>query len=293
MPVGLTIGGRYELLERVGRGGTSVVWRARDAVSGRSVAVKMLAEWCARDGVLRRRLRHEAELALTVSHPAVVRVTCYGEGDPGAGIAPFLVMEFVDGVNLQDRLRGGGVRPVTAMRIGAGIASALVALHACGVVHCDVKPSNVMVAGGAVKLLDLGIAAVAGSRQPGLGRTQVLGTPQYVAPERLRGAPVRPPADVYALGVLLYRLLADGSPWTAEDTMNLLLAHVSVQPAPIPAGAEIPPTIRALCSRCLAKDPASRPTAREAEILLGNASGVSATPSGRAAPLRHDRRAAG
>jgi serine/threonine protein kinase len=262
------LGGRYLLLNQVGRGGMSVVWRARDNVSERLVAVKVLAEAAAEDPGLRRRLRQEARITAAVSSPNVVQVSDCGQYQCGDGTAPFIVMELVDGITLHDRLNAGPVPAAAAMRIGAQVASALAAIHAAGVVHCDIKPANIMLVGDAVKVVDFGIAAHAGSEDPLNHPFQVIGTPAYMAPERLTGHAVRAPADVYALGILLYRLLAGRSPWPVESTMQMLTAHVSQHPAPMPPRAEIPAFVTALGSQCLAKNPASRPSASEAEAVL-------------------------
>lgn len=259
---------RYELLDRAGRGGMSVVWQARDRASDRLAAIKVLAEPYAEDHSLRQRLRQEARIAATVSSPHVVQARDYGEHRHGEGTAPFIVMEFVDGITLQDRLNAGPVPPVAAMLIGAQLASALAAIHAAGVVHNDIKPANVMLAGDTVKVVDFGIAVRAGSQDALSHPFRVMGTPAYMAPERLTGDTVLAPTDVYALGILLYRLLAGRSPWRVENTLQMLIAHVSEQPASMPPRPDIPTFVTTLSRRCLAKDPASRPSAHEAELLL-------------------------
>jgi len=274
------LGGRYELLDRVGRGGMSVVWRARDRVSDRLVAVKVLAEAYADDHELRQRLRQEAQVAAMVSSPYVAQASGCGEYQRGDRMAPFIVMEFVDGITLQDRLNAGPVLPAAAMRIGAQVASALAAIHEAAVVHCDIKPANVMLVGDAVKVVDFGIAARAGSEDTLSHPFQVLGTPAYMAPERLTGDAVLASADVYALGILLYRLLAGRSPWLVESTMQMLAAHVSEQPAPMPPLAEIPTFVASLCNQCLAKNPDSRPSAHDAGLLLACGARASADPRG-------------
>lgn len=260
---GDVVAGRYELLDRLGRGGMSVVWRARDGLFDRLVALKVLAEPYAAD----RDLLQEARVTAMVSSPYVVRTFDYGENHPDSTLQ-FIVLELVDGITLQERLTAGSVPPAAAMRIAAQVASAVAAIHAAAVVHCDIKPANVMLTRNGVKIVDFGIATAARAEPAPSEPFRLLGTPAYLAPERITGNDVRAPADVYALGVLLYRLLADRPPWHVDTTTQMLVAHVSAPPEPMPARAGIPPFVTTLASRCLAKDPASRPTAREAELLL-------------------------
>jgi len=276
-------GSRYELLDRVGRGGMSVVWRARDTVTDRLVAVKVLDERYAADRTLRQRIREEARIAATVSSPYVVRAFRHGDHQRGDERLPFVVMELVDGITLQERLNAGPMPPALAVGVGAQVAAGLAAIHAAGVVHCDVKPSNIMLVGDTAKIVDFGIAVRAGSGDALNRPFQILGTPAYMAPERLTGGVVRAPADVYALGILLYRLLAGASPWSVEDTMRMLVAHVSDEPAPLPPRAGIPASVAALADRCLAKDPAARPSAAEAELVLSLGSLTGAEVDGSAA----------
>jgi serine/threonine protein kinase len=202
---------RFTLVERIGAGGMSEVWRATDEVLDRPVAVKVLTSPPA--GAERLTWR-EARAAARLTHPNVTRVYDYGELSlPGGDPAGYLVMELVDGQSLAARLSAGPVPWPEAVRIVRQVASALAAAHRLGVVHRDIKPGNVMLAGEAgdtVKVLDFGIAAVAGAdTDPG----RLLGTPRYAAPERSdTTAPARPESDVYSLGVLLHEALAGHPP---------------------------------------------------------------------------------
>jgi len=269
------LGGRYRLVERLGMGGMSVVWRAYDEVLGRQVAVKVLAAKFAADQDSRDRIRAEAQAAARLSHPHVTGVYDYGEStaDDGATV-PYVVMELISGRTLAERLARGPMPWRAALRVGAEVAAALAAAHARGLVHRDVKPANVMLTPAGAKVVDFGIAAIAGeSGEPGPDG-MLLGTPAYLAPERLAGGPVRPATDVYALGLLLYRSLTGGLPWKAETTTQMITAHVYVEPAPLPALDGVPEGVSDLCLRCLAKNPADRPTSREVARTLAAAAGI-------------------
>jgi serine/threonine-protein kinase len=152
-------------------------------------------------------------------------------------------MELLRGGTLQDRLAGGPVPPRFAMRVCAEVAAALAAAHADGLVHRDIKPANVMVTPDGVKVVDFGIAAAIGSARPSDG--EVIGTPAYVAPERLIDDAVQPASDVYALGVLLYRLLSGHAPWSADTTTQMLSAHIYVEPEPLAPLPEVPDYVTA------------------------------------------------
>jgi serine/threonine protein kinase len=268
------LGGRYRLITPVGTGGMAVVWRARDEVLGRTVAVKVLTAEYAGDQESRDRIRHEARAAATLSHPNIAHVHDYGETGEAGEVFPYVVMELVPGGTLLERLAAGPVAPKYAMRICSEIAAALAAAHAEGLVHRDVKLANVMLAPTGAKVVDFGIAAVAAPSGSGAVDSALFGTPAYLAPERLIDDAVEPASDVYALGVVLYRLLAGHSPWTTESTTQMLTAHIYVDPAPLPPTNGVPEYIRELCDRCLAKDPTTRPSAREAAALLGRAAGL-------------------
>ncbi len=268
------LAGRYRLLARLGAGGMSVVWRAHDDVLDREVAVKVLAPELAKDPGLPARVRIEARAAARLRHPNVVEVHDYGETEDHL---PYVVMELVDGRSLADVLNRGAVPWRSAALIGAQVAAALAAAHARGIVHRDVKPSNVMVTSAGVKLVDFGISATVGEADRIGG--EVIGTPAYLAPERLGGGPVRPATDVYALGLLLYLMLAGRLPWQASTTTQMLRAHRYLEPAGLPIVAGLPAEVAELVAWCLTKDPADRPGADEAARILADAAGLAPTPT--------------
>jgi eukaryotic-like serine/threonine-protein kinase len=251
---------RYRLIEQLGAGGMSVVWRAHDEVLGRPVAVKQLPD--AADPASHRRIQAEARAAAVLSHPNIAAVYDFGHT---AGGAPFVVMELIDGESLEDRLQraGGPLRVTEALRVAAQLASALAAVHARGLVHHDVKPANVMLTGGGVKLVDFGVSAIAGE-----DTDQLIGTPAYLAPERLRGIPPMPATDVYALGVVLHRMLTGELPWPVTTTEEMLHAHRRLAPAPLPADLDLPAGVADAVRRCLAKAPGNRPPATELATLF-------------------------
>ena len=266
------LAGRYRLLDRLGAGGMSEVWRAHDRVLDREVAIKVLDTDHA-DPDLTQRIQFEARSAARLCHPHVIAVYDYGETEDGV---PYVVMELVDGHSLATVLRDGALPWPTAVTICAQVATALAAAHQCGIVHRDVKPSNVMVTPDGVKLVDFGISATVGEAD-GVGG-EVFGTPAYLAPERLRGGVVRPATDVYALGLLLYLTLAGRLPWTASTTTEMLTAHRYLEPDILPPVLGLPFDVADLCRRCTAKDPADRPSAAEAARILSEVAGLSRTP---------------
>jgi hypothetical protein len=269
---GQLIAGRYRLRERLGQGGMSVVWRADDDVLGREVAVKVLSAALAGDPGQRRQIRDEARAAARLRHTNVVAVYDYGEFTDAGRTLSYVVMELVDGRTLADMLTGGRLPWKVATLVGAQVAAALAAAHADGIVHRDVKPANVMVTSSGVKLVDFGISAAVGAVDGQDG--QVLGTPAYLAPERIEGGPVRPATDVYALGLLMYLALAGQMPWEASTVTQMVKAHIYAKPAPLPAIAGLPPAVARLTARCLAKRPADRPSAIEVAEVLGEVAGL-------------------
>ncbi|WP_051042210.1 serine/threonine-protein kinase [Actinoplanes missouriensis] len=276
------LAGRYRLVERLGAGGMSVVWRGFDEVLGRQVAVKVLPPSTSTDPSFRRRLRAEAQAAARLTHPHITNVYDYGEattvdGEP----VPYVVMELVDGESLAAVLARVRTLPwPTAVRISAEVAAALASAHARGIVHRDVTPANVMLTPAGAKVVDFGISALIGENDVDPDGS-LMGTPAYLAPERLEGGQVSPATDVYAVGLLVYRMLIGQLPWDVGTTTALLRAHQYVEPEPLPPVDGLPPAVEALIGRCLEKRPADRPpTAEVAHVLAGLAAGAPPVTSG-------------
>jgi serine/threonine-protein kinase len=269
------IGGRYRLLERLGIGGMSVVWRGYDEVLGRDVAVKVLAPRLAGDQNFRQRLRVEAQAAGRLCHPHITTVYDYGESTTASGVAlPYVVMELVDGESMADRLADDDRLPWrVAVAACAQVASALSAAHARGIVHRDVTPGNVMLTSGGAKVVDFGISALAGATDVDPAGS-LLGTPAYLAPERLDGGPVEPASDVYGLGLLLYKSITGRLPWPVTNTTQMLKAHRQLEPPVIAQVPGLPQEIVQLCRRCLAKRPEDRPSSEEAARTLAEIAGL-------------------
>jgi serine/threonine-protein kinase len=269
LSAGQRLDGRYLLLEKLGAGGMSVVWKAFDAVLDRGVAIKVLAQHRATDQESRGRIRAEAQAVAKLSHPNITSVHDYGEAADGDGTpVPFVVMELLDGQTLAERLREGPMSWREAASICAGVASGLAAAHARGLVHRDVKPSNVMLTPGGVKVVDFGLAGFAGSPESLEEDGGFYGTPAYLAPERLVNDVIVAATDVYALGLLLYLCLTNELPWNADTPTQMIRNHQYEAPAPLPKIDGLPRGVTDLCAACLAKDPNRRPKASEAARVL-------------------------
>ena len=252
---GRVLGGRYRLTRELARGGMATVWDAQDPLLSRRVAVKILHPELAIDASVRARFRHEAVAAAKLSHPAIVAT--YDTGDDGVA---YIVMQLVEGPTLRRMLdRRGPLPPGEAADIAAQVAEALDHAHRHGLVHRDIKPANVLVPpDGQIKVTDFGIAKATGDED--LTRTgTVVGTARYLAPEQVSGDPVDGRADVYALGLVFYEMLTGTLPFTGESEVTTAMARLTRAPEPVRAlRADVPPTIDAIVSRCLALDPDDR-----------------------------------
>lgn len=254
--------GRYRLGECVGSGGAAIVHRAEDVTLGRTVAVKIMRAGTDGPDAGARTRREMAALA-ALDHPGLVTLL---DAKIVPGGPEYLVMEFVDGPSLRDRLDEGRLTPREVSDVARDLAEALRAAHDAGVVHRDVKPSNVLLAPTGVaahpvqaKLADFGIAQLLDSTRltsPGM----VLGTPAYVAPEQARGAAPAPSADVFALGVVVVEMLAGRRPYSGMTPAEVVAARQTVRP-PLPAGLDA--GWAELLRRMTDLDPLTRPTAEE------------------------------
>ncbi|MEU2615443.1 serine/threonine-protein kinase [Micromonospora sp. NPDC007271] len=282
-----TLGGRYELELRVGVGGMSEVWRAHDLVLDRTVAVKLISPGLDGEAGSAERIRAEARAAARLVHPNVASVHDFGTATAADGRElPYIVMELAEGETLAAHLRGGPLDWRIAARVCAEVSAALAAAHAHGIVHRDVKPANVILAPSGVKVLDFGIAAPTGTPDhtpDGI----VLGTPAYLAPEQLDRRPATPAADLYALGVLLYYCLTGRLPYAAGSTTQLLGTRRRRPPEPLPEIDGLPAEVADLCRRCLAEEPAARPTSLMAALLLAEVVDARVYVPMLAAPPRH------
>jgi predicted Ser/Thr protein kinase len=255
--VGDLIADRYELEELVGSGGMSSVFRARDRLLDRHVALKVLHAQYAGDEEYVERFRHEARAVAQLSHPHIVTVIDRGVD----GRRQFIVFEYVDGENLKDLVRRSGRLPVRrAVELAYAVADGLAFAHAQGLVHRDVKPQNVLLDDeGEVKVTDFGIAR---SLEVERGVTQtgtVVGTSNYISPEQAGGKGVTPASDVYSLGIVLYELLTGEVPFPGENFVAVALRHINEPPPDLAAQRpDVPPRVVAAVERALAKDPAAR-----------------------------------
>ncbi|MFC8793142.1 serine/threonine-protein kinase [Streptomyces cinereoruber] len=262
---GLLLAGRYRLGETIGRGGMGKVWRAHDEVLHRVVAVKELTagRFVAEADrlVLHARTQKEARAAARITHPGVVTVHDVLEHDA----RPWIVMQYVDGPSLADAAKESGtVEPREAARIGLHVLGALRAAHAAGVLHRDVKPGNILLArDGRVLITDFGIAAIEGDST--ITRTgEIVGSIDYLAPERVKGGDPGPASDLWSLGATLYTAVEGTSPFRRTSPISTMQAVVTEEPPhPEKAGA-LTPVIVAL----LRKDPAQRPRADEVGRML-------------------------
>ncbi|MEV6413376.1 protein kinase [Kribbella sp. NPDC051718] len=258
--LGELVAGRYRLGDPVGRGGMGAVYRAKDELLGRDVAVKLLLP--TREGPqAQARFRREARAAAMICDPYVVATYDFGPHEDGF----FLAMELVEGHTLSVELNWRGpLEPDWAVEIVRQAAAGLAAIHQHGLVHRDIKPGNLLVTDdGVVKVADFGIVRILGDTTTTLTAAgQVVGTSHYLAPERAIGKPAGAASDVYALGCVLYQLLTGHPPFQAEDAASIMYQHVQVTPTP---PSELRPHCagepEALLFWMMNKDPAQRPTA--------------------------------
>jgi serine/threonine protein kinase len=281
--VGRLLGDRYRLTGRIAGGGMGEVWRAKDTVLGRDVAVKILRREYADDPTFLARFRNEARHTAGLSHAGIAAVYDFGEGSPEEGGSPYLVMEFVPGEPLSALLsREGSLPAERTLDIVGQTALGLQAAHEAGVIHRDVKPGNILVTPtGTVKVTDFGIARAANA-VPLTQTGAIMGTAFYISPEQASGRPVTPASDIYSLGIVAYECLTGRRPFDGDTPVSVALAQVSQEPPALPD--DVPPPVHDLVMQLLAKDPAQRPASAgklgvEA-LALGRALAAATVPAG-------------
>ncbi|MCB0954254.1 MAG: Stk1 family PASTA domain-containing Ser/Thr kinase, partial [Microthrixaceae bacterium] len=252
------LGDRYEIHQRLARGGMAQVYLARDRSLDRPVAIKELVPEFATDPSFVERFRREAQAAANLAHPNIVGVYDWGTQDG----TYFIVMEYIDGPSLSQVIRRDGpLHPRRAMELASEVAGALGFAHSRGVVHRDVKPGNVLLTGsGQSKVTDFGIARALSSPDEDLTQAgSVMGTATYFSPEQAQGQPVDPRSDLYSLGVVLYEMVTGRAPFTGDSPLAIAYKHVQDQPAPpssiIP---DLPVGVDAIVMKLLSKRPDDR-----------------------------------
>ncbi|RKH97857.1 serine/threonine protein kinase, partial [Corallococcus praedator] len=259
--IGSVLQGRYRIIERLAAGGMGIVYRGERLEVGKSVAIKFLHAWAAREEDFRKRFQVEARAMSRLTHPCCVSVMDFGVDQE----SPYMVMDFVTGDTLRGLLREGPLplpRALGALRqVLAGLAHA----HEQGIIHRDIKPENIIVThavglGEQVRILDFGLAKLR-DEVTGITSGMMLGTPAYMAPEQIHGEPVGPPTDLYAAGVLLFELLTGKKPFSATGNAELLRMHREVTPPLLRAVAPeagFRAELEAALAKAMAKSPAER-----------------------------------
>ena len=260
---------RYELQELIGGGGMADVYKAQDKLLDRAVAVKILHQQYANDAEFVEKFRREATAAAKLAHPNIVNI--YDVGEDGG--SQYIVMEYVSGPTLKEVIQQKGcLEPIEAVRIAKEIASALESAHRNNLVHCDIKPHNILVMpDGHIKVTDFGIArAVSASTMTYSG--SVMGSVHYFSPEQAKGTVITTKSDVYSLGVVLYEMLTGKLPFNGETSVSIALKHLQEEPVPIrQLNPSIPPVLEAIVQKAMSKDPADRPSSTELYADLNQA----------------------
>jgi beta-lactam-binding protein with PASTA domain/predicted Ser/Thr protein kinase len=254
--IGTVFDGRYRIVRKLGTGGMADVYLAEDQELGRRVAIKILNDRHAADDQFVERFRREAKNAAGLSHPNIVSVYDRGTAEG----TYYIAMEYLDGRSLKELIVSRGPAPVrTAVEYARQVLAAVGFAHRHGIVHRDIKPHNVLVAGdeGRLKVTDFGIARSGASQMTEVG--SIIGTAQYLSPEQARGSPVDQTSDLYSVGVVLYELLTGQVPFTGDTPLEIAMKHLSEIPKPpSELRPEVPGDLDLVVLRALAKDPADR-----------------------------------
>lgn len=257
--------GPYQVTDALGAGGMGVVFRARDTRLERTVAIKVLPEHLSSDPLRNERFHREAKIISGLSHPNICALYDIGQQNG----SQYLVLEYIEGESLADRLRRGPLPIAETLKIGAEIASALETAHRNGIVHRDLKPANVMLTKNGAKLLDFGLAkpalmAAAAQGTASLARSiteegTIVGTFQYMAPEQLEGAEADARSDIFAFGAILYEMATGQPAFVGKSRVSLMASILSSEPKPLAELAPMtPPSFEHLVRTCMAKDPDAR-----------------------------------
>jgi serine/threonine-protein kinase len=248
---------RYQLLHPLGTGGMALVYRAYDRMLERPVAIKILRQDFSNDEAFRERFRQEAKAAANLSHPNIVTVHDFGFDDGRI----FIVMEYVPGTDLKTMIKQRGRFSVDeAINLIVQACEGIGYAHRAGLVHCDVKPHNMLVTPeGRLKVTDFGIARALASIQPDEQSDVVWGSPQYFSPEQAAGQAPSPASDVYSLGIILYEMLTGQLPYVASDAEELARMHREAHPVPPRRyNPQIPPQLDQIILKVMAKEPSQR-----------------------------------
>lgn len=278
---------RYQIEGRIGSGGMAEVYRARDLMLERTVAIKLLREDFSQDLTFRERFRQEAKAAANLSHPNIVTIHDFGFDEK----LIFIVMEYIPGTDLKTILESRGSLSVDeALNLIIQACAGIGYAHRAGLIHCDVKPHNMIVTPDQrLKVTDFGIARALASIHPQEVNHVVWGSPQYFSPEQAAGHPPSPASDVYGLGVVLYEMLTGRLPFIANTATGLSYMHRSVTPTP-PSQLNplIPPTLEQACLKVLSKEPSSRYRTADqfGRVLISLSRSINAYPSGESSVIK-------
>src|SRR5688572_4107915 len=282
--IGRVIDGKYELKAQLGKGGMSVVYRARRVRIGDDVAVKILLDKFVTDDAALARFRREARAAAMLHHPNVITIHDFGETNDELAPA-FIVMEFVRGTPLRELLSSEGQFPIErAVRMMRGICAGVGAAHRQGVVHRDLKPENILVVAPdddyefeSVRVVDFGLAKLLADADSASNGGVVLGTPFYMSPEQCMGEPLDTRSDVYSLGAMFYEMVSGERPFGGETVSGVISKHLYEDPPPLPSSLGLPRRISAAIMQALSKDPDERPqSATDFARLMQYAGGTTA-----------------
>lgn len=251
------LNGRYKLLDQLGTGGMALVYKAQDLSLGRLVAVKILRDGLTTESNFQARFQNEARAAANLAHPNIVTVHDFGRD----GERSYIVMEYVEGENLKLLIRAHAPLALDqaidlTIQICAGVGYA----HRAGLVHCDIKPQNVLVTPeGRVKVADFGIARALATITPGEVTDTVWGSPQYFAPEQAMGEAPTPASDVYSIGVIFFEMLAGRLPFIGQTPQQLAMMHLRDEPPRLTLfNPNVPETVERIVNKVLAKEPSAR-----------------------------------